>query len=48
MRGAGFVAEVKDREDVEIWKATRTNRYQKAERIVAWLDRVWRQEVNER
>ena len=48
LRGTGFIAEVKDREDVEIWEATRMNRDQMPERIVGWLDRVSREEVNER
>jgi nucleoside-triphosphatase len=49
LRGTGFIAEVKDRKDVEIWEATRTNRDQMPERIVGWLDRVSRpQEVDRR
>jgi nucleoside-triphosphatase len=39
-RGAGFIAEVKAREDVETWEATRRNRDRMPERIVGWMHRV--------
>lgn len=39
LRGGGFIAEVKDRVDVELWEATRGNRDEMPERIVGWLGR---------
>jgi len=36
-RGAGFIAEVKRREDCELWTLTRANRDAIAEQIVAWI-----------
>lgn len=40
LRGGGFIAEVKDRADVEIWEATKANRDEMPEQIVRWLDRA--------
>ncbi len=39
LRGSGFIAEVKDRVDVEIWEATRENRDEIPDQIVRWVDR---------
>ena len=39
LRGSGFIAEVKDRVDVEIWEATRENRDEMPDQIVRWVDR---------
>jgi nucleoside-triphosphatase len=36
-RGAGFIDEVKRREDCELWTLTRANRDAMAQRILAWL-----------
>ena len=38
-RGAGFIAEVKARPDVEIWEVTRGNRDEIPVRAIDWLDR---------
>lgn len=37
MRGGGFIAEVKERADVEIWQVTRDNRETLPDRILRWL-----------
>ena len=47
LRGGGFIAEVKDREDVEIWEVTGRNRDRMPERILQWLDRLSGQEASE-
>jgi nucleoside-triphosphatase len=39
-RGAGLIAEVKRRSDVELWEITRANRDQMPSRIVRWLHRA--------
>ncbi len=39
LHGSGFIAEVKDRVDVEIWEATRENRNEMPDQIVGWIDR---------
>jgi nucleoside-triphosphatase len=39
-RGAGFIAEVKRRPDVEVWELNRSNRDDMPGRIVAWLGEV--------
>jgi nucleoside-triphosphatase len=36
-RGAGFIAEVKARDDCELWRLTRANRDSMPEQILAWL-----------
>ena len=36
-RGAGFIAEVKAREDCELWRLTRANRDAMPEEVRAWL-----------
>jgi len=36
-RGAGFIAEVKRREDCELWTLTRANRDAMPVEILAWL-----------
>jgi nucleoside-triphosphatase len=36
-RGSGFIAEVKKREDCELWTLTRANRTAMPERMLAWL-----------
>jgi nucleoside-triphosphatase THEP1 len=36
-RGAGFIDEVKRREDCELWTLTRANRDAMAQRILAWI-----------
>ncbi|HEV8440337.1 MAG TPA: nucleoside-triphosphatase [Methylomirabilota bacterium] len=36
-RGGGFVAEVKQRGDAELWRITRENRDALPDRVVAWL-----------
>ena len=36
-RGGGFIAEVKARDDCELWKLTRANRDSMPDEIVAWL-----------
>jgi hypothetical protein len=46
LRGSGFIAEVKDRVDVEVWKATKETRDQMPERIIGWIDRVLGKEVS--
>jgi nucleoside-triphosphatase len=38
--GAGFIAEVKERADVELWEVTKRNRDEMPDRIVRWLDRA--------
>jgi nucleoside-triphosphatase len=38
-RGSGFIAEVKRREDVELWEVTHASRDQLPGRIVEWLGR---------
>lgn len=42
-KGGGFIGEVKQRPDVEIWDVTRDNRDALADKIVAWLRGKWRQ-----
>lgn len=39
LRGSGFIAQVKAREDVEIWAVTNANRDEMPHQIVRWLDR---------
>lgn len=36
-RGSGFIAEVKRREDCELWTLTRGNRDAMPERMLAWI-----------
>jgi len=36
-RGGGFIAEVKRREDCELWTLSRANRDSMADRILAWI-----------
>ena len=36
-RGAGFIAEVKAREDCELWRLTRANRDAMPQEVLAWL-----------
>ena len=36
-RGGGFIAEVKDRVDIELWEATMENRNEMPDQIVRWL-----------
>jgi nucleoside-triphosphatase len=48
LRGGGFIAEVKERLDVELWEATRENRDQMPEQIVRWLAQASLGEVEER
>jgi nucleoside-triphosphatase len=36
-RGTGFIAEVKQRRDVELWTVTRTNRDALPDQVVAWV-----------
>lgn len=36
-RGGGFIAEVKQRNDAELWELTRGNRNEVPERVLAWL-----------
>jgi nucleoside-triphosphatase len=36
-RGEGFIAEVKQREDCELWTLTRANRDAMPERILRWI-----------
>jgi nucleoside-triphosphatase len=48
LRGTGFITEVKNRADVEVWKATKENRDQMPERIIEWMHRVSAREVSER
>lgn len=38
-KGAGFIAQVKGRKDVEIWEVTRQNRDELHQRILEWLGR---------
>lgn len=40
LRGGGFIAEIKDRSDVEIWSVTKANRDEMPVQIVRWLDRA--------
>lgn len=37
-RAGGFVQQVKDRQDVELWEVTRENRDEMPPRILAWVD----------
>jgi nucleoside-triphosphatase len=37
-RGGGFIAEVKQRRDVELWEITRANRDEMPAKILAWLE----------
>lgn len=37
IRGGGFIAEVKQRTDIEQWEVTLKNREEVAERALAWL-----------
>jgi nucleoside-triphosphatase len=37
-RGGGFIAEVRQRPDVELWTLTRANRDEMAARVLAWLE----------
>ena len=39
LKGRGFIQEVKQRSDVEVWEVTRSNRDRMAERVVGWLER---------
>ena len=39
LRGGGFMAEVKARDDVEIWTVTSSNRDEVPHRILRWLER---------
>jgi nucleoside-triphosphatase len=36
-KGAGFIAEVKDRRDIELWRVTVANRDSLPARVIAWL-----------
>ena len=38
LRGRSFVAEVKRRNDIELWEATEENRDEMPDRILQWLD----------
>lgn len=40
LRGGGFIAEIKNRSDVEIWTVTKANRDEMPGQIVRWLDRA--------
>jgi nucleoside-triphosphatase len=40
LRGSGFVAEVKSRDDIELWKVTRETRDQLPDRIVEWVNQA--------
>ncbi len=40
LRGTGFIAAVKERQDVEVWHATKENRNDLPEQIVRWIDRA--------
>ncbi|UCE03303.1 MAG: NTPase [Candidatus Latescibacterota bacterium] len=48
LRGGGFIAEIKERPDVELWEATRENRDQMPEQIVRWIAQALPGEVEER
>ena len=48
LRGSGFIAEVKDRVNIELWEATNENRNEMPDQIVTWLNRASRKEVKER
>lgn len=37
-KGGGFIAEVKERRDVEIWEVTRANRDGMPKEVLAWLE----------
>ena len=39
-RGGGFIAEVKQRKDAELWELTRGNRDEAPPRVLAWLTRA--------
>jgi len=36
-KGGGFIAEVKQRTDVELWRVTRANREELPQQVLAWL-----------
>ncbi len=40
LRGTGFIAAIKERQDVEVWHVTRENRNDLPEQIVRWIDRA--------
>ena len=38
-KGGGFIAEVKERKDVEVWEVTRANRDGMPKEVLAWLEK---------
>ncbi len=44
----GFISEVKDREDIELWEVTKKNRDELPDQIVRWVDRALRKEEEKR
>jgi nucleoside-triphosphatase len=40
LRGPGFITEVKQRDDVELWQVTTENRQRMPDEIVSWLSRA--------
>jgi nucleoside-triphosphatase len=42
-RGSGFISEVKERPDVELWHVTRANRHELPLRIEEWIMRLLRE-----
>ncbi len=47
LRGSGFIAEVRNRVDVELWDATKENRDELPDQILRWLSRASRKGVKE-
>lgn len=47
LRGSGFIAEVKNRPDVELWTATKETRDELPDRIVQWIARTTHKDVKE-
>jgi nucleoside-triphosphatase len=41
LRGGGFIAETKARDDVELWHVTKANRDSVVERAAAWITERW-------
>ncbi len=41
-KGGGFISEVKQRDDIEIWSLTRDNRDGMPERVAGWISRQWK------
>lgn len=44
-RGGGFISEIKQRDDVELWEVTSSNRDEMPDRVVEWIEQAIREET---